>query len=87
MLLTIEKVLILTSVSIFSSAPQTQLVEIAALDLETRAASMEAIEDYILLRVDGETLCELISEKKEVTCGIINVLYDCTRENLGWANK
>ena len=66
MLLTIEKVLILTSVSIFSSAPQAQLVELAALDLEIRAASAEAIEDYILLCVDGETLCELISEKKEV---------------------
>ena len=84
MLLTIEKVLILTSVSIFSSALQ---VELAALDLESRAASAEAIEAYTLLRVDGETLCELISEKKEITCGIINVLYNCTRENLGRANK
>jgi hypothetical protein len=50
MLLTIEKVLILTSVSIFSSALQ---VELAARDLESRAASAEAIEDYILLRVDS----------------------------------
>ena len=80
MLLTIEKVLILTSVSIFSSALQ---VELAARDLESRAASAEAIEDYILLRVDSETLCELISEKKDVTCGILNVFYNCTRENLG----
>ena len=87
MLLTIEKVLILTSVSIFSSAPQAELVKLTALDLEIRATSAEAIEAYILLRVDGETLCELISEKKEITCGIINVLYNCTRENLGWANK
>ena len=80
MLLTIEKVLILTSVSIFSSALQ---VELAARDLESRAASAEAIEDYILLRVDSETLCELISEKKDVTCGILNVFYNRTRENLG----
>ena len=87
MLLTIEKVLILTSVSIFSSAPQAELVKLTALDLEIRATSAEAIEAYILLRVDGETLCELISEKKKITCGIINVLYNCTRENLGRANK
>ena len=141
MLLTIEKVLILKSVSIFSSVPEAQLVdlativesveysagdiimnqgdlgnsmyivadgqvrifdgenelgvldnravfgELAALDPEPRAASAQAIEDCTLLRVDGESLYELMSGNKEVTRGIIHVLCDYTRENLARAAK
>ena len=141
MLLTIEKVLILKSVSVFSSVPEAQLVdlativesveydagdvimhqgdlgnsmyivadgkvrifdgdhelgvlgnravfgELAALDPEPRAASVEAIEDCTLLRVDGESLYELMSGNKDVTRGIIHVLCDYTRENLARAGK
>ena len=140
MLLTIEKVLILKSVPIFSSVPESQLVdlatiaeaveydagelimnqgdigtsmyivvdgqvrifegekelaiggtravfgELAALDPEPRAASVEAIEDCTLLRLDGESLYDLMSGNKEVTRGIVKVLCDYTRQNLARAN-
>jgi CRP-like cAMP-binding protein len=136
MLLTIEKVLILKSVPIFSSVPEGQLVdlatiaesveyeageiimnqgdlgtsmyivvdgrvrifegekdlaehgtravfgELAALDPEPRAASVQALEDCTLLRLDGESLYDLMSGNKEVTRGIVHVLCDYTRQNL-----
>ncbi|MBT4161945.1 MAG: cyclic nucleotide-binding domain-containing protein [Gammaproteobacteria bacterium] len=139
MLLTIEKVLILKSVPIFSSVPEGQLVdlatiaetveydageiimnhgdlgtsmyivvdgrvrifegdkdlaehgtravfgELAALDPEPRAASVQAIEDCTLLRLDGESLYDLMSGNKEVTRGIVQVLCDYTRQNLARA--
>ena len=139
MLLTIEKVLILKSVKIFSSVPEAQLAdlatiaesveysagdtilkqgelgtsmyivangkvritegnkelgvlgsrtvfgELAALDPEPRAASVEAVEDCTLLRLDGESLYELMSGNKEVTRGIIRVLCEYTRNNLALA--
>lgn len=140
MLLTIEKVLILKSVKIFSSVPEAQLVdlativesvdyepgdliihegdlgssmyivangmvrifqgekelgtlgnravfgELAALDPERRAASVEAIEDCTLLRLEGEALYDLMSGNKEVTRGIIQVLCDYARTNLALAS-
>jgi CRP-like cAMP-binding protein len=139
MLLTIEKVLILKSVKIFSSVPEAQLVdlativesveydagelivrqgdlgnsmyivangkvrvferdkelgilgsrtvfgELAALDPEPRAASVEAVEDCTLLRLDGESLYELMSGNKEVARGIVHVLCDYARRNLALA--
>ncbi len=141
MLLTIEKVLILKSVSIFSSVPEAQLVDLAtivesveyeagevivnkgdlgtsmyivadgkvrvfegdrelgilgdrevfgelsALDPEPRAASVEAMVDCTLLRLDGESLYELMAGNKEVTRGIVHVLCDYTRQNLILANE
>ncbi len=139
MLLTIEKVLILKSVKIFSSVPEAQLAdlatiaepveydagetilkqgelgtsmyivangkvrftegskelgvvgsrtvfgELAALDPEPRAATVEAVEDCTLLRLDGESLYELMSGNKEVTRGIVQVLCEYTRNNLALA--
>jgi CRP/FNR family cyclic AMP-dependent transcriptional regulator len=139
MLLTIEKVLILKSVKVFSSVPEAQLVdlativesieydagelivregelgtsmyilangrvrmftedkdlgilgsravfgELAALDPEPRAASVEALEDCTLLRLDGESLYDLMSGNKEVTRGIVHVLCDYARRNLALA--
>jgi CRP/FNR family transcriptional regulator, cyclic AMP receptor protein len=139
MLLTIEKVLILKSVKVFSSVPEAQLVDLAtiaesvdysagdlivrqgdlgnsmyivangrvrvfqgdielgifgsrqyfgdlaALDPEPRAASVEALEDCTLLKVDGENLYDLMSGNKEVTRGIVHVLCDYTRRNLATA--
>ncbi|MFP6806290.1 MAG: cyclic nucleotide-binding domain-containing protein [Pseudomonadales bacterium] len=136
MLLTIEKVLILKSVDIFSSVPEAQLVDLAtivdtveyqagdviihkgdlgssmyivvdgkarvyegdqelgilghrgvfghlaALDPEPRAASVQAIEDCTLLRLEGESLYELMAGSKEVTRGIVRVLCDYARQNL-----
>ena len=139
MLLTIEKVLILKSVPIFSSVLENQLVDLAtitesveysagdiimnqgdlgssmyivvngrvrifegekelaigetravfgelsALDPEPRAASVQAIEDCTLLRIEGEALYDLMSGNKDVTRGIIAVLCDYTRQNLARA--
>ena len=136
MLLTIEKVLILKSVPIFSSVPEGQLVdlatiaesveyeageiimnqgdlgtsmyivvdgrvrifegdkdlaehgtravfgELAALDAEPRAATVQALIDCTLLRLDGESLYDLMAGNKEVTRGIVHVLCDYTRQNL-----
>ena len=141
MLLTIEKVLIIKSVPIFSSVPEGQLVdlatiaesveyeagetimnqgdlgtsmyivvdgqvrifegekelavhgtravfgELAALDPEPRAASVQAIEDCTLLRLDGESLYDLMSGNKGVTRGIVHVLCDYTRQNLARSDK
>lgn len=139
MLLTIEKVLILKSVNVFSSVPEAQLVdlativesveygagdliveqgelgtsmfilasgrvrlfagekelgvlgnravfgELAALDPEPRAASVEALEDCTLLRLDGESLYDLMTGNKEVTRGIVHVLCNYARRNLALA--
>lgn len=141
MLLTIEKVLALKSVPVFSSVPENQLVdlatitesveyeageiimnqgdlgtsmyivvdgrvriydgdqelgeqgnravfgELAALDPEPRAASAQAVEHCTLLRLDGESLYDLMSGNREVTRGIVHVLCDYTRQNLARANK
>mgnify|MGYP001579473431 CR=1 FL=1 len=141
MLLTIEKVLILKSVNIFSSVPEAQLVdmatvvetveftagevilnqgelgnsmyilasgkvrffdgdkeldvvggravfgELAALDPEPRSVSVSAVEDCTLLRLEGESLYDLMIGNKEVTRGIIHVLCEYTRNNLALANR
>lgn len=56
--------------------------ELAALDPEPRAASVEALEDCTLLRLEGETLYELMMLNKELTRGIVHVLCDYARTNL-----
>ena len=61
--------------------------ELAALDPEPRAASVMAIEDCTLLRIDGDSLYDLMSGNKELTKGIVHVLCGYTRENLNRANK
>lgn len=61
--------------------------ELAALDPEPRVASVQALEDCTLLRLDGESLYDLMSGNKEVTRGIVHVLCDYTRQNLARANK
>ena len=61
--------------------------ELAALDPEPRAASVQALEDCTPLRLDGESLYDLMSGNKEVTRGIVHVLCDYTRQNLARANK
>jgi len=141
MLLTIEKVLILKSVKIFSSVPEAQLVdmatvvetvdysagdvilnqgelgnsmyilangkvrffdgdkelgivggravfgELAALDPEPRSVSVSAVEDCTLLRLEGESLYDLMVGNKEVTRGIVKVLCEYTRHNLALASQ
>jgi CRP-like cAMP-binding protein len=141
MLLTIEKVLILKSVKIFSSVPEAQLVdmatvvetvnysagdiiirqgdlgtsmyivaagkvrffdshkelgvvggrtvfgELSALDPEPRSVSVAAVEDCTLLRLNGESLYDLMSGNREVTRGIVQVLCEYARSNLALATQ
>ena len=61
--------------------------ELAALDPEPRAASVHALEDCTLLRIDGESLYDLMSGDKELTRGIVHVLCHYTRQNLSRANN
>jgi len=139
MLLTIEKVLFLKSVKIFSSVREDQLVDIAtivksedyqkgelimaegdlgssmyivvdgqvrvfqgdielnilgtravfgemaALDPEPRAASVEALEDCTLLKLEGESLYEMMADNRDLTRGIVKVLCEYARTNLALA--
>lgn len=61
--------------------------ELAALDPEPRAASVQALEDCTLLRLDGESLYDLMSGNREMTRGIVHVLCDYTRQNLSRAKN
>lgn len=135
MLLTVEKVLLLKSVSLFSHIPDTLLLEIASivqdehvqegetiiykddlgdcmyvivdgrvrvhdgdrtfaqlnnadvfgelalLDAEPRAASVTAMDETYLLRLNQETFYELIADYPEVLRGIIRVLSQRLRES------
>ncbi|XOV87027.1 MAG: cyclic nucleotide-binding domain-containing protein [Pseudomonadota bacterium] len=59
--------------------------ELAALDPEPRVASVEAVEPCTLLRLEGESLYDLMAGNKEVTRGIVHVLCDYARRNLALA--
>lgn len=135
MLLTIEKVIILKSVSIFSEIPDESLVEVAsvleeveikaseeifkkgdigtsmyvivagkvrihdddevlrvlgerevfgelaALDPEPRSASVTAIEDCYLFRIERNALYELMGQHTDVAQGIIRILCQRLRDS------
>ena len=66
---------------------RTVFGELAALDPEPRAANVEALEDCVLLRLDGDALYELMSGNREVTRGIIQVLCEYARHNLTLARE
>ncbi len=51
--------------------------ELSALDPEPRSASVVAIEDSVLFKIDRDSLYQIISENVEITKGIIKVL--CNR--------
>jgi hypothetical protein len=48
--------------------------EMALLDPETRSASVTAMEDTLLLRLDQQVLFELIEDRPEVALGLLRVL-------------
>jgi CRP-like cAMP-binding protein len=48
--------------------------ELAALDPEPRSASVTAIEDTVLFRLDERTLYELMTEHQSLLRGIIRIL-------------
>ena len=56
--------------------------ELSALDPEPRAASIEAMEDCTLLRLEGDALYDLMAESRDVTRAIIKVLCQYARTNL-----
>ncbi|HOJ63140.1 MAG TPA: cyclic nucleotide-binding domain-containing protein [Spirochaetota bacterium] len=55
--------------------------ELSALDPEPRSASVIAIEDSILFKIDKNSLYQIISENVEITKGIIKVLCDRIRKS------
>ena len=61
--------------------------ELSALDPEPRAASVQAVDDCTLLKLEGESLYELMAGNKDVTRGIIRVLCDYARTNLALSSK
>mgnify|MGYP001353018282 CR=1 FL=1 len=56
--------------------------ELAVLDPEPRSASVTAITDTHLLRLDSEAFLELMSGNMEVVRGVLSVLCDRIREKL-----
>ncbi len=48
--------------------------EMAVLDSETRVASVTAVDDTLLLRLDQESYYDLMADRIEITRGIIRVL-------------
>ena len=56
--------------------------ELAVLDPEPRSASVTAITDAHLLRLDSEAFLELMSGNMEVVRGVLSVLCDRIREKL-----
>ena len=61
--------------------------ELAALDPEPRAASVQALEDCTLLRLGGESFYDLESGNKQMTLGIARVLCGYPRQNLAHAKS
>ncbi|ALG68128.1 cyclic nucleotide-binding domain-containing protein [Beggiatoa leptomitoformis] len=57
--------------------------ELAALDPEPRSATVTALEDTTLFRVNESMLYELITERTEVARGIIRVLCQRLRTTSG----
>lgn len=57
--------------------------EMAALDPEPRMASVTAVEATLLLRMDNESLSELITEHADVALGIIRMLCRRLRKTNG----
>lgn len=60
--------------------PRQVFGEMAMLDPEPRSASVTALEDTLLLRVDHAAFLELMADRSEVAGGIIRVLTGYLRE-------
>jgi CRP-like cAMP-binding protein len=61
--------------------------EMAVLDPEPRVASVTALEDMLLLRLDQEPFYELMEDRIEVARGIIHVLSAHLRNRINDLNK
>jgi len=70
--------------SVFATlGERTIFGELAALDPEPRTASITAIEDTYLFKLEQKALYELMSENSDISKGIFHVLCNRLRE----ANK
>ncbi|MBF0196465.1 MAG: cyclic nucleotide-binding domain-containing protein [Planctomycetes bacterium] len=54
--------------------------ELAALDPEPRSATVTAVDDVVLLRIDQDALYEIMIEQSEVVRGVIRVLCQRIRD-------
>lgn len=54
--------------------------EMAILDAEPRSASITALSDLTLLKIEREDFHEILAEKPEISLGIIQVLTNRLRE-------
>lgn len=61
---------------------KTVFGELAVLDPEPRSASVTAVSDTHLLRLDREAFLELMASNSEVVRGVLSVLCDRIREKL-----
>ena len=61
--------------------------ELSALDPEPRAASVEALEDCTLLKLEGDGLYDLMAENRDVTRAIVRVLCHYARTNLSLSQE
>lgn len=57
--------------------------EMAMLDPGPRVASVTALEDALLLRIDSRPFYELLADRAEVAQGIIKLLAGYVRDRLG----
>lgn len=57
--------------------------EMAMLDPEPRVASVTALEDALLLRIDHRPFYELLADRVEVAQGLIRLLAAYVRDRLG----
>lgn len=56
--------------------------ELALLDPEPRVASVAAVEETLLLRVDHQPFLDLMADRPEISSGIIRVLTGYLRERV-----
>jgi len=56
--------------------------EMAMLDPEPRSASVTALEESLLLRIDNQPFYELMADRGEVALAIIQLLASYLRERL-----
>ncbi len=54
--------------------------EMAIIDSQARSASVQAISDVVLLRIDKNDFYDILSQREEVAIGIIKVLSQRLRD-------
>ncbi len=60
--------------------PGKTVGELALLDPEPRSASVSAVNDAFLFRIDKEPFDEVLADRPEIACSIIRILTRLVRE-------